>query len=139
MEAAKEETSEDCFSVKIIGLPFLAMCAQVEDGRVVRGHVLVLETKLGVRTGELVLVLDKVLHRLLGDRAQGHEEQGQVLDASVDEELGELALVLVEPVESQAAAGETAETHVAAGRARQWCRCVSQADQAARRVSTKIH
>ena len=115
------------------------MCAQVEDGRVVRGHVLVLKTKLGVRTGEFVLVLDKVLHGLLGDGAQGHEEQGQVLDAGVDEELGELALVLVEPVESQAAAGETAETHIAAGWARQRCRCVSQADQAAMRVSNKIN
>ena len=115
------------------------MCAQVEDGRVVRGHVLILETKLGVRTGELVLVLDKVLHGLLSDRAQGHEEQGQVLDAGVDEELGEPALVLVEPVQSQGAARETAEAHVAAGRARQWCRCVSQADQAAMRVSIKNH
>ena len=130
MEAAKEETSEDCFSVKIIGLPFLAMCAQVEDGRVVRGHVLILETKLGVRTGELVLVLDKVLHRLLGGRAQGHEEQGQVLDAGVDEELGETTLVLVEPGESESPTGEAAEAHVAASWAGQGCRCVSQTDQA---------
>ena len=130
MEAAKEETSEDCFSVKIIGLPFLSMCAQVEDGRVVRGHVLILETKLGVRTGELVLVLDKVLHGLLGDRAKGHEQQGQVLDAGVDEELGETTLVFVEPGESESPTGEAAEAHVAASWAGQGCRCVSQTDQA---------
>ena len=101
------------------------MGAKVEDGRVVSRHVLILLTKLGVRTRELVFVLHKVFHGLLGDRAKGHQQQWQVLDAGVDEELGELALVLVEPVESQGAAGETAETHVAAGRARQWCRCVS--------------
>ena len=106
------------------------MCAQVEDGRVVRGHVLILETKLGVRTGELVLVLDKVLHRLLGDRAQGHEEQGQVLDAGVDEELGETTLVFVEPGESESPTGEAAEAHVAASWAGQGCCGVSQTDQA---------
>ena len=139
MQAAQEEASKDCFGVEIIRLPPLAVSAKVEDGGVVGGHVLVLQAELAVWTGELVLVLDKVLHGLLGDRAKGHEQQGQVLDAGVDEELGELALVLVEPVESQGAAGETAETHVAAGRARQWCRCVSQADQAAMRVSTKTN
>ena len=130
MQAAQEEASKDCFGVEIIRLPPLAVSAKVEDGGVVGGHVLVLQAELAVWTGELVLVLDKVLHGLLGDRAKGHEQQRQVLDAGVDEELGETTLVLVEPGESESPTGEAAEAHVAASWAGQGCCGVSQTDQA---------
>ena len=130
MQAAQEETSKDGFCVEIVRLPPLPVGAKVEDRRVVRRHVLILLTKLGVRTRELVFVLHKVFHGLLGDRPKGHQQQRQVLDPGVYEELGEPALVLVEPGESKGAAGETAEADVAASRAGQRCRCVSQADQA---------
>ena len=75
LQAAQEETSKDCFCVEIIRLPPLSVGAEVEDGRVVSRHVLILEPKLGVRTGEFILVLHEVLDGLLGDRAQGHEQQ----------------------------------------------------------------
>ena len=130
MQAAQEETSKDCFCVEIVRLPPLSVGAKVEDRRVVRRHVLILLTKLGVRTRELVFVLHKVFHGLLGDRAKGHQQQWQVLDAGVYEELGEATLVLVEAGEGKGAAGEAAEADVAASRAGQRCRCVSQADQA---------
>ena len=67
LQAAQEETGKDCFRVEIIRLPLLPVGAKVEDGRVVGRHVLVLLAKPGVRTRELVLVLHKVFHRLLGD------------------------------------------------------------------------
>ena len=130
LQAAQKETGKDCFCVEIIRLPLFPVGAQVEDGRVVSRHVLVLLAKPGVRTRELVFVLHKVFYWLLGDSPKGHQEQRQVLYPSVDEELGKSTFVLVEAGESEGAAGEAAEADVAASRAGQRCRCVSQADKA---------
>ena len=72
-----------------------------------------------VVVGELVPVLDEEVYRLLRDRPDGQQQQVQVLQPRLLEGVGQPALVLVERGEGGGAAGQAAETNVAAGRARE--------------------
>ena len=97
LEAAQQEGREDGLGVDVVGVAAVVVGAEVVERGVVRVDVLLalgqLRAEHGVVLGEPRAVLEEELDGALRDGAEGEEQQRQLLDPSLLEHVGQLALV----------------------------------------------